>query len=72
MGAARMILNSKLKGEFLARDIKELYMHETLRADMQRNSRALGRPDAGAKAVDIAMSLIKQSSVNSVQAKGER
>jgi UDP-N-acetylglucosamine--N-acetylmuramyl-(pentapeptide) pyrophosphoryl-undecaprenol N-acetylglucosamine transferase len=61
MGAARMILNSKLKGESLAQDIKELYMHETLRAEMQRNSRALGRPDAGAKAVDIAMSLIRKS-----------
>ena len=72
MGAARMILNSKLKGESLAQNIKELYMHETLRAEMQRNSRALGRPDAGAKAVDIAMSLIKQSSVNSLQSKGER
>ncbi|MDH5201855.1 MAG: undecaprenyldiphospho-muramoylpentapeptide beta-N-acetylglucosaminyltransferase [Nitrospirota bacterium] len=72
MGAARMILNNKLKGEFLARDIRELYLHETLRADMQRNSRALGRPDAGAKAVDIAMSLVKQSSVNSFQPKGER
>lgn len=62
MGAAKMILNNELKGESLAREIRELYMHETLRADLQRNSRALGRPEASARAVDIAMSLVKVKS----------
>lgn len=59
MGAARMIFDSELKGEIIARNIKELYMDKTLRMDMQKNSRAVGRPDARSKVVDIAMSLIK-------------
>jgi UDP-N-acetylglucosamine--N-acetylmuramyl-(pentapeptide) pyrophosphoryl-undecaprenol N-acetylglucosamine transferase len=64
MGAAKMMLDRELKGEALAENIRELYMNETMRADMQRNSRAVGRPDACAKVVDIAMSLMKQSAVN--------
>jgi UDP-N-acetylglucosamine--N-acetylmuramyl-(pentapeptide) pyrophosphoryl-undecaprenol N-acetylglucosamine transferase len=64
MGAAKMIPERELKGEALAENIRELYMNETMRADMQRNSRAVGRPDACAKVVDIAMSLMKQSAVN--------
>lgn len=60
MGAARMILNSELRGETLANQLRELYMNETIRAEMQKNSRALGRPEAAAKVVDIAMSLIKE------------
>jgi hypothetical protein len=39
-------------------------MNETMRADMQKNSRAVGRPEACAKVVDIAMSLMKQSAAN--------
>jgi UDP-N-acetylglucosamine--N-acetylmuramyl-(pentapeptide) pyrophosphoryl-undecaprenol N-acetylglucosamine transferase len=64
MGAAKMMLDRELKGEALAENIRELYMNETMRADMQRNSRAVGRPEACAKVVDIAMSLMKQSAVN--------
>lgn len=71
MGAARMILNSELKGESLAQSIRELYMNEKMRAEMQKNSRVIGRPEACAKVVDIAMSLIKQSTVNGHQSKGE-
>jgi len=59
MGAAKMIRDSELKGEFLANSIRELYMNETMRAEMQRNSRAVGRPEACSKVVDIAMSLVK-------------
>jgi UDP-N-acetylglucosamine--N-acetylmuramyl-(pentapeptide) pyrophosphoryl-undecaprenol N-acetylglucosamine transferase len=61
MGAAIMILDRELKGEKIAQNIRELYMNEALRAEMQRNSRSVGRPEACAKVVDIAMSLIKQS-----------
>ena len=75
MGAARMILNSELKGGYLARNIRELYMNEKMRTEMQKNSVVIGRPEACEKAVDIAMSLIKHSSasggVNSHPPKGE-
>ncbi len=60
MGAARMILDSKLNGESLAHTVRELYENETIRAEMQKNSRALGRPEACAKVVDIAMNLLKK------------
>ncbi len=75
MGAAKMIRDSELKGESLANSIREMYTNETMRAEMQRNSRAVGRPEACAKVVDIAMSLVKQSSasggVSSHLTKGE-
>ncbi|MDP2752966.1 MAG: glycosyltransferase, partial [Nitrospirota bacterium] len=75
MGAAKMIRDSELKGEYLARNIRGLYTNETMRAEMQRNSRAVGRPEACARVVDIAMSLVKQSSasggVSSHLTKGE-
>jgi UDP-N-acetylglucosamine--N-acetylmuramyl-(pentapeptide) pyrophosphoryl-undecaprenol N-acetylglucosamine transferase len=61
MGAAMMIRDRELKGEKLAESIRELYMNRAMRTEMQRNSRAVGRPEACAKVVDIAMSLIKQS-----------
>jgi UDP-N-acetylglucosamine--N-acetylmuramyl-(pentapeptide) pyrophosphoryl-undecaprenol N-acetylglucosamine transferase len=59
MGAAKMILDRELKGETLAASIRELYMNERLREEMQRNSKAVGRPDACAKVVDIAMSVVR-------------
>jgi len=71
LGAAKMIRNSELKGETLAHSIRELYMNETTRSEMRRNSRAVGRPDASAKVVDLAMSLMKQSTVSSHLTKGE-
>jgi UDP-N-acetylglucosamine--N-acetylmuramyl-(pentapeptide) pyrophosphoryl-undecaprenol N-acetylglucosamine transferase len=69
MGAAKMIRDSELKGESLANSIREMYTNETMRAEMQRNSRAVGRPEACSKVVDIAMSLIKQAAVNGHQSK---
>jgi UDP-N-acetylglucosamine--N-acetylmuramyl-(pentapeptide) pyrophosphoryl-undecaprenol N-acetylglucosamine transferase len=71
MGAARMILNSELKGGHLAQNIRELYMNKEMRTEMQKNSRVIGRPEACEKVVDIAMSLVKQSTVNGRQSKGE-
>lgn len=61
MGAARLILDSELNGESLASHIRELYMNESIRKEMQKNSKAIGRPEAGERVVDIAISLIKQS-----------
>jgi UDP-N-acetylglucosamine--N-acetylmuramyl-(pentapeptide) pyrophosphoryl-undecaprenol N-acetylglucosamine transferase len=61
IGAAKMILDRELRGETLAGDIKELFRNETMRAEMQKNSRSVGRPDACTKVADIAMSLMKQS-----------
>lgn len=70
MGAAKMIRDRELRGESLAHNIRELYTNETMRAEMQRNSKAVGRPEACSKVVDIAMSLIKQAAVNGHQSKG--
>ncbi|MEW6002122.1 MAG: undecaprenyldiphospho-muramoylpentapeptide beta-N-acetylglucosaminyltransferase [Nitrospirota bacterium] len=61
MGAARMILDNELKGRTLAQNIRELYMNEKMRAEMELNSRALGKPEACSKVVDIAMNLIKEN-----------
>jgi UDP-N-acetylglucosamine--N-acetylmuramyl-(pentapeptide) pyrophosphoryl-undecaprenol N-acetylglucosamine transferase len=62
MGAARMIRDSELSGESLALTIRALYENEALRTEMQKNSRALGRPEACSKVVDIAMNMIKVKS----------
>ena len=64
IGAAKVILDRELKGEALADSVREMYMNRAIRTDMQRNSRSVGRPEASAKVVDIAMSLIKQSSAS--------
>jgi len=61
MGAAKMIYNSELKGESLAENIRALFENETMRKDMQRISRSVGRPDACAKVVDIALSYMKHA-----------
>lgn len=61
MKAARMILDHDLKGELLAENIRELYANKELRFEMEKYSRAVGRPDAAQRIVDIAMSLIKEN-----------
>lgn len=71
IGAAKMITDRELKGETLAAAIRELYSDKTLRNDMQRHSRSVGRPDACAKVVDIAMSLIKLSAPSGKKNKGD-
>jgi len=63
MGAAKIFLDSELKSESLARTIIELYENGAIREEMQKNSRALGRPEACAKIVDIAISLLKEKYV---------
>jgi UDP-N-acetylglucosamine--N-acetylmuramyl-(pentapeptide) pyrophosphoryl-undecaprenol N-acetylglucosamine transferase len=59
MGAAVLITHSELSGESLAGHIRQLCTNEGLRNEMQHNSRTLGRPEAGRKTVDIAMSIMK-------------
>jgi UDP-N-acetylglucosamine--N-acetylmuramyl-(pentapeptide) pyrophosphoryl-undecaprenol N-acetylglucosamine transferase len=74
IGAAGMILDHELKGETLAAAIREMYMNRSSRIEMQKNSKSVGRTEACGKVVDIAMSLIRQSStfgrVRSHQPKG--
>jgi len=60
MGAARIILDHELNGESLARNIRELYENPSMRAEMERSSRSLGRPDASERVADIVMNLIKK------------
>src|SRR5208283_1967300 len=59
MGAARVVLDKALTGEALADCIRELYVDEHARREMQNASSVFGRIDAAEKVVDIAMSLIK-------------
>jgi len=61
IGAARMIPSSELKGEPLAENIRALFKNEKMRKEMQRISSSVGRPDACAKVVDIALSYIKHA-----------
>lgn len=62
IGAARMILDRELRGETLAQSIREFSASKTMTEEMQKTSKSLGRPDACMKVVDVAMSLMKQSS----------
>lgn len=67
MGGCRVLEDRDLngaKGGVLVRHIKELVASENLRAEMRKHARALGRPDAAQKVVDIAMSLAKARTGN--------
>lgn len=59
MGAASMILDHELSGQTLAAEIRRLCGNGQALAEMQRAARGLGRPDACARIVDIAMSLMR-------------
>lgn len=59
MGAASVIFDNEMTGESLAGHIKEMFNNDLTRREMQKASRGLGRPDAGSRIVDIALSLIK-------------
>jgi UDP-N-acetylglucosamine--N-acetylmuramyl-(pentapeptide) pyrophosphoryl-undecaprenol N-acetylglucosamine transferase len=59
MGGCRVLNDRELSGDDLAREIRRLSESEELRNEMRKNSRALGRPDAARKVVDLAMSLVK-------------
>lgn len=61
MGAAFMIRDRELTGEGFANYIRKMFEDDSIRSDMQRASRGLGRPDACIKIVDIAESLVRQN-----------
>jgi UDP-N-acetylglucosamine--N-acetylmuramyl-(pentapeptide) pyrophosphoryl-undecaprenol N-acetylglucosamine transferase len=61
MGAAYMMTEDEMTGEKLAADIRELYENETVRAEMRKASRGLGRPEACSRIVDIALNLLKET-----------
>jgi len=63
MGAVKVVLDHELDGEVLAKHIRDLYRDAGMRAEMQRSSRSLGKPDAAKKVVDVVMSLLKMSAV---------
>ncbi len=58
MGAARVLLEPEMNGPMLAGVLTEMFGNAEGLQDMQRASRALGRPEAGSKIVDLAMSLL--------------
>ncbi len=62
IGGCRMLLDRELNGANgggLAAHIKELAGSETLRGEMRRQSRALGRPDAAQKVADLVTNLAR-------------
>lgn len=60
MGAALMITDNELKGETLADDIRKLLESDSMRAEMKKAGKGLGRPDACGRIVDVAISLVKE------------
>ena len=58
-GAGRMLLEHDLTGESVAREILDLGNDPVAIDRMEEASRALARTDAAARAVDLAMSLVK-------------
>lgn len=63
--ACRVVWDSELDGDSLAVAIREIAMSDELRAELVRNSKSLGRPDAAGRVVDMAMVLVRGRS-NSV------
>ncbi len=64
IGAAQMIPDRELRGEVLAENIREFTVDEAMREEMKKISRSVGRPDASLRIVDMAMSLVRQSSAS--------
>lgn len=60
VGGARMVRDADLTGEILAAEILGYYRSEELRGEMRRQSRSLGRPDAAARVVDLALSVVRK------------
>ncbi len=59
IGGCRMVRDSELTGQVMAGNIRELYTSDETRAEMRRQCRALGRPDAAQRVADLAVSLVR-------------
>jgi UDP-N-acetylglucosamine--N-acetylmuramyl-(pentapeptide) pyrophosphoryl-undecaprenol N-acetylglucosamine transferase len=59
MGGCWVLQDRELTSELLAGHIRDLIGSREAREEMRRQSRALGRPDAAQKVVDLAMSLAR-------------
>ncbi len=70
MGAAFVVFDKEMNGETLARHIREMLENDSTRKEMQRASRGLGRPEAGSRIVDIALSLMKNHPATGRKKKG--
>ena len=57
--ACRVVWDSRLDGASLAAAIREIVASEDARAEMTRNAKSLGRPDAAARVVDMAVALVR-------------
>lgn len=61
MGAAIMMPDSELSGERLSGEIKRLLNNNDLRAELEKNSRAFGRPDAAEAVLKIMDALLNRN-----------
>jgi UDP-N-acetylglucosamine--N-acetylmuramyl-(pentapeptide) pyrophosphoryl-undecaprenol N-acetylglucosamine transferase len=71
IGAARVIADRDLKGEAVAGVIREIIENSHLLSEMKKQSHSVGRPEARSKVADIALSLIKCSSIGFDHQPGE-
>jgi UDP-N-acetylglucosamine:LPS N-acetylglucosamine transferase len=69
MGAAFVLFDHEMSGVALAKQILEMFGSDSIRKEMQRASRGLGRPEACARIVDIALSLKKNLSAGALRVK---
>jgi UDP-N-acetylglucosamine--N-acetylmuramyl-(pentapeptide) pyrophosphoryl-undecaprenol N-acetylglucosamine transferase len=61
-GAARLIPQTELTSERLARELIDLANNPEMIGQMERAGRALGRPDAAQRTVDLALEVISKKS----------
>jgi UDP-N-acetylglucosamine--N-acetylmuramyl-(pentapeptide) pyrophosphoryl-undecaprenol N-acetylglucosamine transferase len=59
IGGCRMVRDHELEGRVLAEHLRELCTSEELRAEMRTQCRALGRPDAAQRLVDVVLNMVK-------------
>jgi len=64
VGGARLLREHELTPEVMAGHLRELYTSEELRGEMRRKSRTLGRKDAAARVVDLAVSIMRSRGIN--------
>lgn len=60
MGAAIMLSERELSGERLAKEIKRLLKDQALKKDLEKNSRAFGRPEASLAVVNLVEAVLNK------------